>query len=585
MSSTSAAHRPAGPPLHRLVALLVALLLGLAAVVTRLTLLQVRQAAEFRDLGLDQRVRTVSLPAPRGKILDRSGQPLALSLAARDVYADPRYVLDPRGTAEAIGPLLGVRPREVLPALVDDPADPGDDTFAFVARQVDLRVAARIESLGLPGIGFLETSRRYYPAGELAAQVLGFVGVDGVGLAGLEAEYQDLLAGSPGELTQEIGPQGQPIPQGVRALRPPVPGADLVTTIDRELQYQAEAALEEAVRANRARGGTVIVMDRTTGDVLVMASFPSFDPNRFEEADPERWRNRAVTDAVEPGSVNKVITAGAAIEEGAVSLDRRFLVPWQLRVGGFVLHDAHPHPPQRMTLAEIVAESSNIGAVHVAEEVGAERLAEYLERFGLGRPTGLGFPGEAAGLVLPLSEWSATSLATMAYGQGISVTPLQMASVYATIANGGRWVQPRLVRGTVDASGRLEEAPASPTRRVIARATADTLTRILVYAVEEGTGGLARIPGYQVAGKTGTARKAYQDRPGYSRRYVASFVGFLPAGDPRVVVLALLDEPATVYGGVAAAPLFQRVARAAIARLGIAPAPPVPPPVGARPGR
>jgi cell division protein FtsI (penicillin-binding protein 3) len=544
--------------------------LALAAIVVRIAALQgSAEGRELRALGYDQRVRPLELPATRGEILDRNGEPLAISLEARDVYADPRYVRDPEGTAQRLSRVLGLRPRAILPALLDDPGDPRDDTFAWVARQVDAELAARLEGMGIPGIGFLPSSARSYPAGPLAAQLLGFVGTDGRGLEGLEVGYDRLLAGTPGERIQEVDPAGRPIAQGVSATRPPVPGSDVILTIDRALQYQAEAALEDAVRANRAKGGTVIAMDVGTGDILAMANHPTFDPNAWQEADPEVWRNRAVTDAFEPGSVSKVITATAAIEERVVPLGHRFLVPSQMRIGGFTLHDAHAHPTQRMTIADIVALSSNIGAVRIAERLGPERMAAYMSRFGFGRPTGVGFPGEAAGLVPPVSEWSGTSLATMAYGQGISVTPLQMAAVYAAIANGGVWVRPRLA--TVGPDGRATPAGPSPTRRVVSRRTARTVTRMLAYAVDDGTGALAQVPGFQVAGKTGTARKPYEDRPGYSDRHVASFIGFLPASRPEVVIAAILDEPATVYGGIAAAPLFQRVARAAIRHLGIAP--------------
>jgi cell division protein FtsI (penicillin-binding protein 3) len=317
-------------------------------------------------------------------------------------------------------------------------------------------------------------------------------------------------------------------------------------------------------------------MDPKTGDVLAMASYPWFDPNRFTQYPQSRYRNRAVTDAFEPGSVNKVITAAAAVQERAFPLDRRFVVPDRIPVDGFTIHDSHPHAPETMTLGDIIAESSNVGAVKVAQILGAPRLSSYLSRFGFGRTTGLGFPGETGGIVPPLADWSSATLATVAYGQGVSVTPLQMASVYATIANGGGYVEPRLVRGTVDAAGTFHPAPASPTRRVVSSETASTVTQMLAYVVADGTGLAAQIPGYQVAGKTGTALKPDPQTGGYYKdRYVASFIGFLPAAQPRVVVAAVLDEPSTIYGGIAAAPLFQKVARYAIQRLGIAPAPPV----------
>jgi cell division protein FtsI (penicillin-binding protein 3) len=440
-----------------------------------------------------------------------------------------------------------------------------------------------VEKLHLPGMGFLASSRRAYPGGALASQVLGFVGVDGEGLAGLELEYQGLLAGRPGELTQEVDPLGQPIVGGIHAQTRPVPGSDLVLTIDRDFQFQVQAALRAAVKANHAAGGTVIVMNPHTGGIYAMATYPWFDPNAFGSAKPSTWRAKAITDVFEPGSVNKVITAAAAVQEHAIPLDERLAVPWKMRVGDFLIHDAHPHGVERMTLGDIVAQSSNIGAVHVAERLGAPRLDTYLSRFGLGRATGIGFPGESSGIMLPLSQWSDTSLATMAYGQGIAVTPLQMIAVYATIANGGTWVQPRLVRGTIDPAGTFQPARPPATRQVVSPETADMVTRMLAYAVRAGTGTAAQIPGYRVAGKTGTARIPMPGGGYYSDRYVASFIGFLPASNPQVVIAAILDRPATVYGGVASAPLFQQVARYAIARLGIDPGGAVPLPPHALP--
>lgn len=553
------------PPMRRLIALFAGLNLALGAIVVRLGILQVSQADAYQARALDQRLQTLVLPASRGQIVDRSGEPLAISLAARDVYADPRYVTDPEGEAAQIAPILGVAVKTLLPNLT------ADASFRYLARQVDIGVARRLEALHLPGIGFLPSTKRFYPAGSLAPQVLGFVGVDGVGLSGLELEYQSLLAGRAGSLTQEFDPNGQPIAGGVDQERPPVPGSDIVTTIDRDFQYQVQAALEEAVKANHAMGGTVIVMDPHTGDLYAMASYPWFDPNDFVDATQAAMRNRAVTDSFEPGSVNKVITAAAAVEEHVLPLDQRLTVPWTMRIGTFTIHDSHQHPPERMTLGDIVAQSSNIGAVQVAQRLGAARMATYLSKFGLGRATGIAFPGESPGMMLPLYQWSDTSLATMAYGQGISVTPLQMISVYSTIANAGVWVQPRLVRGTVDADGTFHAAPASPTRRVVSAQTARTVTSMLAYVVEAGTGTSAQIPGYQVAGKTGTARIPRPSGGYYTDRYFASFIGFLPASDPQVVIAVILDRPTTVYGGIAAAPLFQTIARYAIERLGIAP--------------
>ncbi len=563
------------PPLGRLVALLCVMTVALVGIFARLTVLQVSQAGALRDRGAAWRMQTVDLPAERGQILDRNGSRLAISMPAVDLYVDPRYVTDAWGAAVQLAPLLGMEMSEVLAGLTAP-----DRTFVYLARQVEPAVADRVRALHLPGIGFLPSTRREYPAGPLAGQVLGFVGLDGQGLAGLELHYEHLLAGRAGERTQELDPYGQPIVGGVDAGVVPVPGASLQTTIDRDLQYQAQTALEAAVTAQSAHGGTVIVMDPATGDILAMASYPWFDPNAFEEAEPSTIRNKAVTDAFEPGSTNKVITAAAAVQEEVLALDQRLSVPWRMRVDEFVIHDSHPHPVMQMTLGDVIAESSNIGTAQVAARVGEPTLASYMSRFGLGHATGIGFPGEADGIMPPLYEWTDASLATTAYGQGITSTPVQMAAAYATIANDGRWVQPRLVRGTVDPGGVFHAAAPSASRRVVSAQSADMVTRMLAYAVDHGTGVSAKIDGFQVAGKTGTALIPLGDRPGYlTGQYIASFIGFLPAGDPEVVVVAILDRPTRGAAGF----LFQRVARSAITRLSIEPADLVPLPPHALP--
>jgi cell division protein FtsI (penicillin-binding protein 3) len=550
------------------VALLAVMTLALGGVATRLVVLQVGDHRALAAQGMEQRVHLIDLPAERGAIVDRTGVPLAITLDARDVYVDPRYVTDPIGEAKQIARILDMRPREVERRLRTP-----DATFVYLGRQIDGADADRLEALGLPGVGFLDVPKRHYPAGPLAPQVLGFVGIDATGLAGLEFEYEELLAGTSGTRTVELSADGLPIASGIEIVEPASPGRTLVTTLDREIQYLAQEALHRAVTQNDAKGGTLVVMDARSGDVYAMASYPWFDPNDFELARREAIRNRAVTDMFEPGSVNKVVTAAAALESRAVGLREVFEVPWWMKVGGYTVNDSHPHPVQDMTLGDIVAHSSNIGSAMVAERVGSAELASVLARFGYGSPTGVGFPGEAGGVVPELVDWTDITRATVSYGQGISMTPLQMAAVYATVANGGMWVQPRLVRGTTGPDGRLEQAPRGESRRVLSEGTASMLTRMLASVVSTGTGGAAEIPGYQVAGKTGTARKLVDGR--YVRRYMASFVGFLPASDPRVVIAVSIDEPRTVYGGVAAAPVFSEIARHVIQRLAIPAAPPV----------
>lgn len=555
------------PPLRRLIAMFALFAFALASIVVRLGVLQVSRAEAYQDEAMRQRVSTVEVPAWRGRILDRSGEPLAISIPAFDVYADPSYVVSPWKTARALADILDLDVKPLARALATE------STFVYVARHVSPTAAEQIRARRLPGIDELPVSARAYPAGALAPQLLGFVDVDGKGISGLELQYDAQLAGRPGGRTWEHGPDGRPIAGGIDVERRPVPGADVETTIDRDFQYQVQTALARYVRMNHASDGTVIVMD-PTGEVSAMATYPWFDPNDPAASPVAAQRNRPIVDVYEPGSTNKVITAAAAIEENVIPLDERLLVPWTMRVGDYIIHDSHSHPREPMTLADIVAQSSNVGAVMVADRLGETRMARYLSSFGLGRPTGVDFPYEARGIMLPLSQWSDTSLATMAYGQGIAVTPLQMISVFATIANGGRWVEPRLVRGTADANG-FHPAPPPASRRVVSEATARTVTQMLSAAVADGTGTEAQVAGFEVAGKTGTARIPRPDGGYYTDRSIASFIGFLPAGDPKVVIAAILDRPTTVYGGIAAAPLFQTVARYAIERFGITPAPSV----------
>lgn len=536
-------------------------------------MLQVRDADRYRALAVDQRVREIELPPTRGPIYDRDLDELALSLPAKAVFADPTMLERRDEAAAALAPILGIREGPLRAAL------DADGSFVYLARGVDLDVAREVHALELPGIGLLEESKRYYPGGDLGAQVLGFVGIDGAGLEGLELQYESLLAGSPGSMVVEQDPSGNSIPQGESRMVEPVPGEGLVLTIDESLQFQTQRALEDAVRRNGAKGGTAIVMDPHTGEILAMATAPSFDANRFEEAHIDRTRNRAVTDVYEPGSVNKVITAAAAIEEGVIDLREILAVPDRYRVSDAWFHDSHPHGLLRMTLTDVIAQSSNIGTIMTAQRLGQDLFDDYLRRFGFGETTGLAFPGESPGILPPSEEWWGTSMGTIPIGQGVAVTPLQMTSVYATIANGGRWVEPTLVRGTLDRSGALVPAPAPDSRRIVSRRTARTVTGMLAHAVADGTGEAAQIPGYWVAGKTGTARKPFEDGLGYSDRYVASFIGFLPARDPQLVVAAILDEPVTMYGGIASAPLFSDIARFSVAHLRVAPAerPRVPP--------
>lgn len=556
--------------------LILALLLG--GVVARLVQVQVVDADAYAERGEAQRARSITLPARRGRILDRDGDILAMSVDSATVYADPRAFLpvldeqgrdhapDPAEVARQLAPVLGIDADTLRDRMTRDAH------FVYLARQLDVEVGERIAAMQLPGIGILTEPRRTYPTGGVASQVVGLTDIDGNGLLGLERHDDLRLGGRPGQLVVEHAPGGLAIP-GLREVVPPAPGSDLVLTLDREIQHVASRTAADVVEQFDAVGASIVVLEVGSGDVLAMASAPTFDPGDRGGVDPATFRNRSVTDVYEPGSVQKAITAAAALEEGIVTPDSTLLVDDRLEVGSKVFSDSHDHPVEEMSFTDIIEQSSNVGTIMVAQELGEERLDSYLAAFGFGSRLGVGFPGESAGLVLDVEDWWSTSLPTISIGQGIAVTLLQSANSYATLANDGVAVPPRLVRGTVGEDGRLTPAAPSDGERVVSSVTAEQMQYILGRVVngEHGTGKAAAVPGYEVAGKTGTARKPRTDGRGYSGKYVASFVGFAPVDDPQIVVAVMVDEPYPIWGGVVAAPAFSEVMQFALLHRKIAP--------------
>ncbi|HVL63678.1 MAG TPA: penicillin-binding protein 2 [Actinomycetota bacterium] len=539
-----------------------------AAMAGRFVVLQVVEADEYRALAADFRQREIVFPAHRGSILDRNGEALAQSVDLQTVYAEPTEVEDPAGTAAELAPLLDVPPKELARRLRG--GFPGD-RFEYLARQVDPKTARRVAELGLAGVHLMKEPKRIYPNARLASHLLGFVNVDGDALGGIELQYDDILKGSPGRMILEQDPSGRhSLPQADFEYRRALPGRSLYLTIDKDLQYFTEHALRDAVARYSAEAGSAIVLDPSTGEILAMANLPDFDPNTFNRFEDAERRNRAVTDLYEPGSAFKIVTAAAVLEEGVATPRRTLTVPDALQVADRVIHDSHAHPVEEMSVARVIAESSNVGTVKLGIELGAERIDSWVRRFGFGRKSGLDFPGEAAGIVLDLENWSGSTIGTVPLGQGIAVTPLQMAAAYAAIANGGSWVEPKILYSSVTAQG--EVTPASPAgrRRVVSPRTARRVRKMLVGVVEEGTGVEARIPGYVVAGKTGTAQKPLPTG-GYGDSHIASFAGMVPAHDPQLVVLVVLDEPTPIWGGSTAAPTFRTIAEFALRHLGVPP--------------
>jgi cell division protein FtsI (penicillin-binding protein 3) len=554
---------------RRLLALLILSLLAFLAISGRLVVLQVFDAGSLDQAAARQRLMVVDLPATRGRIFDRSLNDLALSVPARAIWADPHLVKDKQRTAARLARALGIRKKTLAERLASR------GRFVYLARRLPKMRGDVVQRMNLPGVFVQGDVARRYPAGPVAAQVLGFVDVEGHGQAGIEQQYDGLLRGQAGKIQLERDPQGRAIPQGRRNLEPAVPGTDLVLTLDQHLQYVTEQALARAVGQHRAKAGSVVVMVPRTGEILAMANMPTFDPNRIAASKPEARKNRAIADMFEPGSTNKTITAAAALQHGIVTPRTETIVPDNIPLcPEKTFRDSHSHAPELMTFADIVAKSSNVGTIMAARDLGRDRLYKAELDFGYGRRSGVDLPGESPGILRPAQSWYCTDLGTNAIGQGVAVTVLQMASVYATVANNGVLRAPTLLRGTVDARGRVAKADRRPGRRVLSVRTARSLSRILEGVVKEGgTGTMAALEDWRVAGKTGTARKPDPNRRGYlPGAYVGSFIGFAPAERPAVVVAVVIDQPTRgYYGGSVAAPVFKEVTSAALRRLGVVP--------------
>ena len=536
-------------PNRRIRVLLLGFVLLFAVTLGRAAWLQVVQGATYEKLALRQHRETVRIPAGRGTVFDRRGEPLAIGEQTTTVFADPRQVTDPRRVALEAGKILGLEPNFVYRDVTNRKLG-----FVYIARKADPLAAARLQRLGLAGVGFYPEEKRVYPQNGVGAQVLGYAGTDNHGLEGLERSLDGTLAGRAGSETIVKDPFGRVV--DIVRSRAESRGRNVTLTIDDQIQANAEAVVQETVRKWHARGGSAIVLDPRTGQILAMANAPGFDSNRFGSVNPDLRRNRAVTDVYEPGSTFKLVTISGALEDGVVSPQTRFTLPPTIRVADRTIHDAETRSTERMTVQQILAHSSNVGTVTIAERLGAEELSRWVRRYGFGRLTGVGFPGESAGMVLPLDRWSGSTIGTVPIGLGIAVTPIQMAAAYATIANQGVRMTPQLV---LKVGSHRVEAPRGT--RVVSKPTARRVMAMLRDVVIQGTGTEAAIPGYTVAGKTGTANKPTAH--GYSTtKYVASFVGIVPAKNPRLVVMVMVDEPrGTIWGGVVAAPAFAKIAQ------------------------
>jgi len=551
-----------------LLGMVVALLVG------RLIQVQGLQGQTYAAVAQSERLRTIDIPATRGVISDRDGEVLARSVEARTVTADPHLIADPASYAHLLSAQLGVDETTLAARMADR-----TKRYVVLARGVDPMVWRQVAATIDPGTGkpisgvFAEaSSKRIYPADTLAANVLGFVNSTGIGSGGIEHEFDDILAGVPGKQTYERDSRGGRIATAGGGITEPIGGNDLQLTIDRDIQWVAQRAIASQVRRTKADSGTVIVQDVHTGEILAMATAPTFDPNNPGAAPAEDRGNRAVSQVYEPGSIGKAITMSALLDSGAATPDTKIRVPGTLPRAGHVLHDDVNHGWERLTLSGVLAKSSNIGTVLATDTMGISTLYKYMKAFGLGEQSGLSFPGESRGILADVGDWSGTQKYTVPFGQGYAVNTVQAASVYQTIANGGVRVAPRLIESWTDSTGLRHVPAASETSRVISPATAAAVTRMLEAVVHPGgTAWKVKVPGYRLAGKTGTAQFA-DPKCGCYRGYTASFAGFAPADNPEIVVSVTLQRPVKGhFGGDLGGPVFMRTVTFALQALGIRP--------------
>ncbi len=555
----------AGPSRSRRYVMLLLLLCGFGIVLFRLVTLQVLQAAELTARADRQHQKSVTLEGARGAVMDRHGKVLAMNMEVPSVFGVPASLDNPSQAARTLSPVLHVKRDEIEKKLRQD------KHFVWLARKVEPEQGRRLEQLSIDGIGTVMEGRRFYPKGPLLAHVLGFAGMDGLGLEGLERRYESQLHGEKRVTILQRDALGRTVfPKGL-AEQVPAPGHALVLTIDEVIQYIAEKELEEAMNHTHAKAGTIIVTEPQTGAVLALAVSPRFDPNAVAALTPDRWRNRALTDTYEPGSTMKIVVAAAALEEKVMMPGSMvFGENGKMTIANTTIHD---HEKLGwMTFSQMIQKSSNIGAAKTGMLLGEQRLYRYLQAFGFGQRTEIDLPGEVSGLLKSPKEWGRRSLASISMGQEIGVTPLQMVSAMGAIANNGVLMKPYVVSEARDQKGQLtKEVLPHVKRRVVSPDTARALTTILEGVVTSGTGSKAAVPGFRVAGKTGTAQKIDPRTGTYSNtQFVGSFVGFLPADAPRLAMIVVIDEPqGEAWGGTVAAPVFRRVSEQVLTYLGV----------------
>lgn len=570
----------------------VVLLVIFVALVGRLVVVQEFSHTHYATLSRTELSQIVALPALRGGIYDRNGEVLALSVAKKTVVADPFLIKKPVKTADALSPVLGIPVDQLVPKLSEHSG------FVYLAHRIDSATAAKVTALNLIGIDLIDESQRVEPDGQTAQPVVGTVQSDGKGGSGLEYQYQSLLAGKAGSEDLLTAPDGVALPGSNSTGKAAKPGTGLELTLDQSIQYVAEQALGAEIVASQATSGSAVVMDVKTGDILAMANLQATpapasgsaaaqtvaattasttgaasvggSASTLPAGVSESPSNAALTQVYEPGSVFKLVTFSAALANGVISPNQDFTVPDALPLGTYTFHDAESHGTEDLSATDIIAQSSNIGTIEIAQQLGENRLLNQISNLGFGKPTGLHFPGESDGLVPNASHWTGSSIGSTPIGQADAVTVQQVLDAYNVVANGGVFVQPRLVRATVAPSGSVHAQPASPSHRVIDPATNAALVKMLESVVSTGTGVEAAIDGYTVAGKTGTAQMPDPTHGGYlPGAFVGSFAGFAPAENPVLSCIVVLNHPTPIYGGSVAAPVFSTIVQYALQHYGI----------------
>jgi len=569
----------------------VVLLVIFVALVARLIAVQEFSHTHYATLSRSELSQIVTLPALRGGIYDRNGEVLALSVAKKTVVADPFLIKNPLQTANALSPVLGIPVAQLVPELSEHSG------FVYLAHRIDSATAAKVTALNLAGIDLIDESERVEPDGQTAQPVIGVVQADGKGGSGLEYQYQSLLAGTAGSEDLLTAPDGVTLPGANATGKAAMPGTGLELTLDQSIQYVAEQALGAEIVASQATSGTAVVMDVKTGDILAMANLQATptpasgsaqtvadttassttgaasvggSANTLPAGVSESPSNAALTQVYEPGSVFKLVTFSAALANGVISPNQDFTVPDALPLGTYTFHDAEVHGTENLSATDIIAQSSNIGTIEIAQQLGENRLLNQISNLGFGQPTGLHFPGESEGLIPNASQWTGSSIGSTPIGQADAVTVQQVLDAYNAVANGGVFVAPRLVRATVAPNGSVRAEPASAGHRVIDPTTNAALVKMLESVVTTGTGVEAAIDGYTVAGKTGTAQIPDSTHGGYvPGGFVGSFAGFAPAENPVLSCIVVLNHPTPIYGGSVAAPVFSTIVQYALQHYGI----------------